>query len=150
MKSKYIFIITLFVVLALWFSTPFIVKHYFSVIAERGQFGDIFGSINALFSGLAFSGLIYTIFLQREEISKLEKSQKESEKILKAQAFSLEQSAKLSAISILYNHYSIELESFPANWAQTSGNEHYLDVSNKLQELRNAANNAYQDLVNKK
>ena len=28
---------------------------------QRGQFGDLFGVVNALFSGLAFAGLIITI-----------------------------------------------------------------------------------------
>lgn len=34
----------------------------------RGTFGDKFGALNALFSGLAFAGLIYTIFLQHDEL----------------------------------------------------------------------------------
>lgn len=36
--------------------------------AARGVFGDKFGSINSLFSGLAFAGLIYAILLQRIEL----------------------------------------------------------------------------------
>lgn len=35
---------------------------------ERGTFGDQFGAVNALFSGLAFAGLIYTIVLQRRDL----------------------------------------------------------------------------------
>ncbi len=35
---------------------------------KRGTFGDSFGAVNALFSGLAFAGLIYTIYLQKEEL----------------------------------------------------------------------------------
>lgn len=34
---------------------------------DRGTFGDMFGSINTLFSGLAFGGIIYTIYQQRAE-----------------------------------------------------------------------------------
>lgn len=34
----------------------------------RGQFGDLFGGANALFTGLAFAGVIYTIMLQRTEL----------------------------------------------------------------------------------
>jgi|WetSurMetagenome_2_1015567.scaffolds.fasta_scaffold00003_235 hypothetical protein len=34
----------------------------------RGVFGDKFGAINALFSGLAFAGIIFTIFLQKREL----------------------------------------------------------------------------------
>jgi hypothetical protein len=33
-----------------------------------GQFGDMFGVINALFTGLALAGAIYTILLQRHEL----------------------------------------------------------------------------------
>lgn len=36
---------------------------------DRGTFGDMFGAVNALFSGLAFAGLIYTISVQRQELS---------------------------------------------------------------------------------
>ena len=35
----------------------------------RGSFGDMFGSVNALFSGLAFAGLIVAIRLQSEELA---------------------------------------------------------------------------------
>ena len=34
----------------------------------RGTFGDMFGAINALFSGLAFAGLIITLIMQHEEL----------------------------------------------------------------------------------
>lgn len=37
--------------------------------ALRGQFGDKFGAINALFSGLAFAGIIFTVLLQKRELS---------------------------------------------------------------------------------
>ncbi len=36
---------------------------------ERGLFGDMFGAVNSVFSGFAFVGVIYAIFLQRHEIS---------------------------------------------------------------------------------
>ena len=34
----------------------------------RGTFGDQFGAVNALVSGLAFTGLFYTIILQRRDL----------------------------------------------------------------------------------
>ena len=47
----------------------------------RGQLGDSFGGLNTLFSGLAFSGIIFTILLQRRELSlqrkELEQTRKE-------------------------------------------------------------------------
>lgn len=36
---------------------------------RQGQFGDQFGAVNALFSGLAFAGLIFTIILQKKELA---------------------------------------------------------------------------------
>jgi hypothetical protein len=36
---------------------------------NRGTFGDMFGAINALFTGLAFATLIYTAWMQRDELA---------------------------------------------------------------------------------
>lgn len=38
-------------------------------IAARGQFGDMFGLANALFSGLAFTALIFSLHMQRRELA---------------------------------------------------------------------------------
>lgn len=35
---------------------------------SRGQFGDLFGAVNALFSGLAFAGLYFAIRLQQDQL----------------------------------------------------------------------------------
>lgn len=35
---------------------------------SRGELGDMFGTVNALFSGFAFAALIYTLLLQKEEL----------------------------------------------------------------------------------
>lgn len=40
----------------------------FDTWAERGQFGDLFGAVNALFSGLAFAAFLYALHLQRQEL----------------------------------------------------------------------------------
>ncbi len=61
---------------------------------KPGTFGDMFGSVNALFSGLAFSGVIIAIVLQSQELQlqreELEATRKEFEtqnETLKAQRF---------------------------------------------------------------
>jgi len=56
----------LFVVLAWLVNAAFIL--IFESVEKSAQFGDTFGPINALFSGLAFVGLIYAILLQRQDI----------------------------------------------------------------------------------
>jgi len=37
-------------------------------VGDRGTFGDMFGGLNSLFSGLAFAGIVFTILLQRIEL----------------------------------------------------------------------------------
>lgn len=37
-------------------------------VTEMGVFGDSFGALNTLFSGLAFTGIIVSIFIQSEEL----------------------------------------------------------------------------------
>ncbi|WP_312791179.1 hypothetical protein [Diaphorobacter nitroreducens] len=51
-------------------------------IAERGQFGDSFGVLNSLFTGLGFGGLVVTLLIQQRQLRHQEseiKLQRESE-----------------------------------------------------------------------
>jgi predicted aspartyl protease len=59
---------------------------------NRGLFGDTFGAMNALFSGLAFAGIVYTILVQRSEIT--------------SSASATERAARLSAMSVLVAAYT--------------------------------------------
>lgn len=88
--------------------------------SDRGTFGDLFGAINSLFSGLALAGLVYSIYanrqeiqLQREEIElnrkeliKSRKTQEKSEKSLEAQVTQMRIASKLSGINTLITYYS--------------------------------------------
>jgi hypothetical protein len=90
----------------------------------RGQFGDVFGAVNATFSGLAFAGLVYAILLQREdlelqrreleltrqELQRTAAAQEQAEVALRAQAEAASVSAKLSATSFLLRQYQEEIE----------------------------------------
>lgn len=51
----------------------------------RGQFGDLFGSVNALFSGLAFAGLVITIIQQRHDLQLQRQANDQSKKELNQQ-----------------------------------------------------------------
>jgi len=59
-------IIVTLIIIGLWVGTYFLLKD--KPDTTRGTFGDMFGSINALFSGLALAGIILTILLQRKEL----------------------------------------------------------------------------------
>ena len=68
MKHKNILLIWLIVVVAICAAYFFVMFLWFpGNMEKRGQFGDMFGFLGALFSGLAFAGLIVTIRQQRDE-----------------------------------------------------------------------------------
>jgi hypothetical protein len=52
------------IVLLLWAASGLLLYGH----PDRGTIGDMFGAVNALFSGLAFAGVVYAIFLQRREL----------------------------------------------------------------------------------
>lgn len=54
-------------VVGLWYYSWLYIDENFEK-EQRGIFGDKFGAINALFSGLAFAGIIFTILLQSKEL----------------------------------------------------------------------------------
>lgn len=74
-------IIVTVLIIGLWVLT------YFVLIDNdnKGVIGDMFGTINALFSGLALAGIILTILLQRTELSYQRNELKETRKEFKIQ-----------------------------------------------------------------
>ncbi|MGY6039084.1 putative phage abortive infection protein [Aeromonas sp. AE23HZ002T15] len=94
LKGWCFIIIVLMIVLALWFSYPlwsYLYKDYFynTENAEMGVFGDSYGALNTLFSGLAFAGLIISIRLQSKELSETRAELKEQSEQFKKQTETL-------------------------------------------------------------
>ncbi len=87
-----------------------------------GQFGDTFGLVNALFTGLALIGLTYTVYLQREEMEENRESlhRERREQFL---------SARLNAVVALHDarerHIAESREAFQSDdyYAQTIRSE---------------------------
>lgn len=65
---KYFAIAISIIVITLWGLTWTLTDLFFCKLDEKGTFGDMFGTVNALFSGLAFVGVIVAILLQRVEL----------------------------------------------------------------------------------
>ncbi len=109
------FILAGFSITVAWIASPFVVERYIPDLEQRGQFGDQFGAITALFNGLAFLGLIFTIYqqhielgLQREELAqtrnelrKAADAQEASQKALKEQVLAQRDSAVIAAMDTL-------------------------------------------------
>ena len=55
-------------VIILWTANMIFAIYYFPKPDQIGQFGDMFGAVNALFAGLAFAGVIFAIILQKKEL----------------------------------------------------------------------------------
>lgn len=62
-------------------------------ISKAGTFGDSFGALNSLFTGLGFAGLLTTIFLQREDLrlTRAELSETRAEIKLQSRTFQQQQ-----------------------------------------------------------
>ena len=60
-------ITAILLVFGLWIGTFFYFQSFEN--EDRGTFGDMFGTVNSLFSGLAFAGIVITILLQKKELS---------------------------------------------------------------------------------
>jgi hypothetical protein len=56
-------------VLVLWVGSLLMLQQVVPDWSTRSQIGDAFGAVNALFSGLAFGGLLLTLLVQRHQIS---------------------------------------------------------------------------------
>jgi len=100
------------------------VIYFYPGLVTEARFQDFFAGITALFSGLAFLGLVGAILLQKDELSlqrkeleltrkelqRTAKAQEKSEAALSKQAESLKVTAKLSGLSAILQHYNTLIE----------------------------------------
>ncbi|MEP2935755.1 MAG: hypothetical protein ABJM06_14920 [Gilvibacter sp.] len=123
-KSKIgIFIKLIVFVIVIWILSAVFIVLFMDSWSDRGTFGDLFGAVNALFSGLAFAALIYTIVLQRDEIkqnreeivlnrkelAKGAKLQQKAREVLIQQVEQTHLSAKMNAMRTLIDYYNNQI-----------------------------------------
>ncbi len=86
-KTSYLLlIVVMIIVFVCWLATPYLISQV-TCSENAGVFGDMFGAINALFSGLAFAGIIFSIRLQNDELSAQRKEFEEQNRNLAKQTF---------------------------------------------------------------
>ncbi|MCA0450752.1 MAG: hypothetical protein LCH62_13440 [Proteobacteria bacterium] len=139
--------------------------YFFGDWSERGQFGDLFGAVNALFSGLAFAGVIVTILLQREELrlQRLELSQtreelrrsaaaqEASQLALHAQASASQMSARLASVNSLIEYYRSKLSPLESR-VLAPGDVRYVErqlLRTKIQELSEKLDEIFNEVMKK-
>jgi hypothetical protein len=121
MKDFKPFAISILIVFGLWFGSLISLDFLIVEKEKQGQFGDSFGAINALFSGLAFAGIIATILLQRKELvlqreelkltrKELVKSAEAQDKSQKAQNLQVKLMTKQAVLTAYQSKFSANIE----------------------------------------
>ena len=93
-KTSWIAILVGIGILALWAGSWWWISQHFQNPNEHGTFGDMFGTINALFSGLAFAGLIVTLLYPKEELTLQREELKATREEMKSQRMEFEKQNK--------------------------------------------------------
>ena len=69
LRGWILFLLVMIIVIIIWLLSWFFVYHCLPEWSERGAFGDMFGGVNALFSGLAFAGILIALRMQKRELA---------------------------------------------------------------------------------
>jgi hypothetical protein len=96
-------------ILAIFLLYWYFVSTTINATQDRGFFGDMFGGLNTLFSGLAFAVIAYSIFQQREELALQREELALQRQEMELTRTELAKTAKLNALSILAQTYSDSL-----------------------------------------
>ncbi|EIZ0309917.1 hypothetical protein HJ024_22760 [Vibrio parahaemolyticus] len=75
-------------------------------ISQSAVFGDSFGPLTALFSGLAFAGMIVTILLQRRDLALQREDVRSNRAEFRRAAHAQERSVRIAAITTLLDEYN--------------------------------------------
>jgi len=121
-------------VIFLWILCFILILFIVPKLSDSGLFGDSFGVLNTLFSGLAFVGVIIAIFMQKEELSlqreevkmqrietaRLADTQEKSTEILAIQADAMRTSAKIGSLSASLDAVNKSIEEASRNLGSSS------------------------------
>lgn len=131
LSKRLICIIFVILILVIWGVSWIILDMKIINPNERGVFGDKFGAVNSLFSGLAFAGLIITLFFQKEELELQRQELAETRKELEGQKKEFEEQNKImrrqSFENTLFNMLSLQQEI--VNKLSFSGIKNTLDLN---------------------
>jgi hypothetical protein len=135
-------------VFVLWFASWGAIDFLVAEETNRGTFGDKFGAVNALFSGLAFAGLIVTILLQREELHETQEAVKNQTKEFEKQNETLAlQRFENSFFNMLSQHN--EMVSLMSEYAPGGNRIGKAVIINYVCELKRLCNEKYAEISNK-
>ena len=74
MKRFFGFFFLGFLVIAIWLGSSIFMVELYGIPKTASEAGEMFGGVNALFSGLALAGVIFTVWLQSADLKTNEKN----------------------------------------------------------------------------
>lgn len=108
----------LLVVIALWGIN--LLALYCFPASERGTYGDMFGVVNSLFTGLAFAGLLYSTSLQQKEIEQLKNEagerrvlERTNETLKQCQYYFIDMQTTFASLSIKNQNVALAMPPLP-------------------------------------
>lgn len=126
-------------VIILWILCPIVIRLIYPGMQERGQAGDLFGAVNALFSGMAFAGIIWSLRLQQTQINMQEEQleMQREEHIatlveLEGQKGQLQQQIKTFELQRFENSFFAMLDLYKENKKLCTGRYSFEELYSKL------------------
>ncbi len=126
MKRLVLFLLLIVVIITIWYFSIQVVIRMYGEPSNVAAAGDMFGGINALFSGLALAGVIFAVWLQTVDVKT---NQENLEKTMRANKLSLE----IMALSSLVQEANAALERYE-RWENKEGAGDYSQAKCKVRE----------------
>lgn len=128
------------VVVALWVASVVIVINIYGLPTNAAEAGDMFGGINALFSGLALAGVIFTVWLQSLDV-------KTNQENLNKSMESNRRSLEIMALSALIQEADSALLRYE-RWEKTENAGNYDSAKAKVRQALNGHRGQLERLLN--
>lgn len=154
-QLRFWIIVAIMGVIALWGLSWLGISKFIDNPTNQGTFGDMFGAVNALFSGLAFAGLIVTLIYQKEELKLQRDELAETRKELQGQREEFEEQNKTLKRqrfeSTFFNMLSLQQEIIASlsyeNPIQDETKLKQCDVKHRIYKSRDIFEGIYTDAI---
>ena len=132
----------------IWFIGGALLWFGFPNWETRGNFGEMFGVVEALFSGLAFAGIIYTILIQQKELSVQSRELARQRMLFEHQKESTVIQTRIQALLTLINLDQLKLKAIQEGTYLFASDEERSQAEQALHENIRANQTALETIVN--
>ena len=147
--KKSLFVLMPIMILLIWLGYPFLLSSNWiqEVFPQAnwnnfGVVGDSFGALNALFSGMALTGLAINIYLQYVHLRKLEAKEEENSNKIDKQA----EAIRLTALLNYYNYEIDRCDDRMEQLKKSSPSQTMVELAKKIHSLRSERKSVFQKL----